>query len=242
MYEALTAANTRRWNEMTITPSRKPSLTAEAGRVHLHKDAYVAVETRLRSLGLYVPWWAIGVIHLREADLNFNAQLAQGDPLGAVSRHVPAGRGPFYGADAFLRGCLDALIDCAPHAAHWTDWSPGGTATIFELYNGLGYANKGLSSPYNWSGTDQYVRGKYVSDGVFSATEVDVQPGCMPVVKCMIALDPSIAFGPPKGPVTIAPAKPAPSPPVAPTVAKAPEAPGLWTRLEKAVDALKGQV
>jgi lysozyme family protein len=235
MYDALTAAETRRWNEMVITPSRKPSLLAEAGRVHLHKATYAAVEARLRSLNLYVPWWAIGVIHLREADLNFNDQLAQGDPLDRVSTHVPAGRGPFYGADAFLRGCLDALIDCAPHAAHWTDWSPGGSAVLFELYNGLGYANRGVPSPYNWSGSDQYVRGKYVADDVYSATAVDVQPGCMPVLKLMIGMDPTISFGPPKGPATLVP-----SPPVSPAAPKAPEAPGLWTRLEKAVDALKG--
>jgi hypothetical protein len=29
-----------------------------------------------------------------------------------------------------FRGCLDALIDCAPHAANWTDWTPGGVFTL----------------------------------------------------------------------------------------------------------------
>ena len=66
--------------------------------------------------------------------------------------------------------------------------------TLLEQYNGLGYASKGLPSPYVWSGTDQYVSGKYVADGVFSATTVDKQLGCAGLIMAMAALDPSISF------------------------------------------------
>lgn len=69
------------------------------------------------------------------------------------------GRGPFFGADAFYRAALDALIDCAPHAAKWTDWTAGGALTLLEEYNGLAYAARGVPSAYVWSGSDQYNSG-----------------------------------------------------------------------------------
>lgn len=239
MYEALVAQEAKRWSAMDLQPAHKAELVADARRVLAHKAVYQQVEAKLISLGLFVPWWFVGLTHLRESNLNFNCQLAQGDPLGLVSRHVPAGRGPFTGPDAFIRGCLDALIDCAPHSAHWTDWSPGGTAVAFALYNGLGYANKGLPSPYDWSETNQYSRGKYVSDGVFSATAVDVQPGCMGVLKCLMELDPTVQFG---RPAATRPQAAQPSQPVRPTAPPLPQVPpatkapsGLWNALGTAL-------
>lgn len=146
-----------------------------------------------------VPWYIVAVIHERESSQDFTKQLAQGDPLSRKSTHVPSGRGPFLnhptdkpGEDAFFRGALDALIDCPPHASHWHDWTPGGAMTLLEEYNGLGYANHGIPSPYVWAGSDQYIKGKYVSDGVFDANKVDVQEGCAPLLFCMKKLDPSV--------------------------------------------------
>jgi len=57
------------------------------------------------------------------------------------------------------------------------DWSIGGILTLLEQYNGLGYASRGCASPYIWSGTDQYVAGKYVADHVFDPSTVDRQIG-----------------------------------------------------------------
>ena len=42
--------------------------------------------------------------------------------------------------------------------------------------------------PYVWSGTDQYVRAKYIADGVFSASAVDKQLGCAGLIMAMAAL------------------------------------------------------
>jgi lysozyme family protein len=202
-----------------------------------------------------VPPQVIGVIHYREADLDFGSQLAQGDPLGAVSKNVPSGRGPFFnhptdppGQDAFYRGALDALIDCDPHAANWTDWSPGGTCTLMEEYNGLGYAYRGLPSAYVWSGTDQYVKGKFVRDGQFDPDTVDVQEGCAAILRCIMDINPAITFGKPvlpppeqqptpgltpSGPIS----KPAPStPPASGLDVKTPQE-ELWKMLLDAVQA-----
>ena len=72
-----------------------------------------------------------------------------------------------------------------------TDWSIGWALTKLEEYNGLGYAARGLPSPYLWSGTDQYKSGKYVRDGVYDPNAVDSQFGCAGLLKAMAGLDPT---------------------------------------------------
>jgi hypothetical protein len=105
--------------------------------------------------------------------------------------HVPAGRGPFVSWEA---AAVDALVNCAPYVARNMDWSIGSTLTTLEKYNGLGYAARGLPSPYLWSGTDQYKSGKYVRDGFFDPNTVDGQLGCVGLLKAMTALDPTAAL------------------------------------------------
>jgi lysozyme family protein len=232
----LIATNQKRWDNMNLDQARQARFTKIAQDILAPANwaRYVKI-----SQATGVPPQVIGVIHYREADLNFGAQLAQGDPLGAVSKNVPSGRGPFFNhpadppeQDAFYRGALDALIDCDPHAAKWTDWSPGGTCTLMEEYNGLGYARRGIPSAYIWSGTDQYVKGKYVRDGVFDPDEVDVQEGCAAILRCIMDINPSITFGKPvllpPGPT---PTEPMPKPAPAPTPAPGPDVETTQERL-----------
>jgi len=129
-----------------------------------------------------VPWQVIAVIHEREASQKWDRSLAQGDPWNKKSVHVPKNRGPF---NSWEDAAYDALVNCPPYAARNKDWTPGGTLAILEKYNGLGYFRKGVPSPYIWAGTDQYVKGKYVADGVYSATTVDTQLGVAGLLKYM---------------------------------------------------------
>ena len=200
---ALQTANTARWKKAKLT--RASEFGPVAKRLVAAKSRYQAVSAKTG-----VPWFVIAVIHQRESSQNFSRSLAQGDPWNAVSTHVPKGRGPFSSWEA---AAVDALAVCPPYASKWKDWSAGGTMTLLEQYNGLGYANKGIPSPYVWSGTDQYVSGKYISDGVFSPTTVDKQLGCAGLIVAMAALDPSISFGGAVAPVPDAPL-PIPKPPV----------------------------
>ena len=150
------------------------------------KARYQAVSKRTG-----IPWAFIAVVHERECSQDWAGSLAQGDPWNRVSVHVPAGRGPFK---SWEDAAIDALIDSAPHAARNTDWSIGGTLAMLEQYNGLGYAARGRPSPYIWSGTNQYVSGKYVRDGVYDPNAVDSQLGCAGLLMAMMALDPTIKF------------------------------------------------
>ncbi|MGJ4945873.1 hypothetical protein ACQR1W_35290 [Bradyrhizobium sp. HKCCYLS1011] len=176
------AENAQRWEDAKSTRS----FVAIANRLVAAKDRYQAIE---HATG--VPWFIIAVIHERECSQSWAGSLAQGDPWNKVSVHVPAGRGPFQ---SWEDAAVDALVNCAPHAAHWKDWSAGGALTLLEQYNGLGYARRGVPSPYVWAGTNQYQSGKYVRDGVYDPAVVDRQLGCAGLLMAMMALDRSIAF------------------------------------------------
>jgi lysozyme family protein len=192
---ALKCANAKRWENAKLI--RNFSSVARHLVSPSAKSTYQAVSAKTD-----VPWAAIAVIHERECSQDWTRSLAQGDPWNRVSVRVPAGRGPFKSWD---EAAIDALVNCAPYAARNKDWSIGGTLTKLEEYNGLGYATRGKPSPYIWSGTDQYVSGKYIRDGVYDPEAVDSQLGCAGLYLAMMALDPTITFTD----VTVAPAKPA---------------------------------
>ena len=182
---ALKQANAARWAVANIT--RLHEFEPVAKRLLAGKDRYRSVEAKTG-----VPWWFIAVVHEREASANFALSLAQGDPWNRRSVHVPSGRGPFTSWDD---AAVDALVRCAPFAASNKDWSVGGALTMLERYNGLGYAARGRPSPYIWAGTDQYVSGKYVSDGVYDPNAVDKQLGCAGLLKALTLIDTTISFG-----------------------------------------------
>jgi lysozyme family protein len=196
---ALTVANAKRWAAAKLMRE----FVLAARRLVAAKTRYQAVSARTN-----VPWFVIAVIHERECSQSWSGSLAQGDPWNKVSVHVPAGRGPFQ---TWEDAAVDALVNCPPHAARWTDWSVGGALSLLEQYNGLGYANRGVPSPYIWAGTDQYRSGKYVRDGIYDPAAVDRQLGCAGLLMAMMQLDPSISFGMPQ-PVSKDRAPPGPPP------------------------------
>jgi lysozyme family protein len=197
---ALTAANTQRWAQ--AKPTRNFAVIATPLVSPDARSRYQAVSARTG-----VPWPMIAVIHERECSQDWTRSLAQGDPWDHASVHVPAGRGPFK---SWEDAAVDALNDCAPYAGRNKDWSIGALLTRLEEYNGLGYAARGVPSPYVWAGTDQYRSGKYVRDGVYDPNVIDSQAGCAGLLMAMKALDPAITF---------ATAAQAPVEPIAPTPA-----------------------
>ncbi|HXO69812.1 MAG TPA: peptidoglycan-binding protein [Bradyrhizobium sp.] len=186
---ALKALNIQRWNNAKLT--RGPEFVAPATKAVANKSRYQSIETRTG-----VSWLFIAVSHYRESSQNFSKSLAQGDPWNKVSVHVPAGRGPFA---SFEDAAVDALVDCAPHAAENTDWSIGGMLTLLERYNGLAYANAGRPSPYLWSGTTIYdpptgPGGKVTHDHGPIEPVVDKQLGCAGLIMAMMKLDATITL------------------------------------------------
>jgi lysozyme family protein len=202
---ALTAKNADRWAHAKLT--REAEFTQPARVAVANKGRYLAIA---RAAGMPdIAWVFIAVSHYRESSQDFSKSLAQGDPWNAVSVHVPVGRGPFK---SFEDAAVDALVKCAPRAARLTDWSIGGVLTNLERFNGIGYAAKGIPSPYIWSGTDQYRSGKYVRDGVFDPDTVDKQLGCAGLILTMMQLDPSITFDGPAPQIQPRPIQPSDKP------------------------------
>lgn len=187
---ALTAQNAARWKVAKPAAARTSTFNQVATRLcNLHlRPSYTSVSNETG-----VPWWVIAVIHERECAQSWDCSIAQGDPWTRRSVHEPVGRGPF---SSWHNAAIDALTNCPPYAAKWTDWSAGGTLTLLERYNGLGYAagprvrntDERLPpqpSPYIWAGTDQYHSGKYVRDHYYSPDIVDSQLGCAGLLLAM---------------------------------------------------------
>lgn len=183
----LTRANADRWSKAKLT--RGPEFAKPAKTAVANKERYLEIASRSGMPD--IAWVFIAVSHYRESSQNFSDSLAQGDPWNRISVHVPAGRGPFA---SFEDAAVDALVKCSPYAARLKDWSIGGTLTNLERFNGLGYASKGKPSPYVWSGTDHYEKGKYVADGVYDPEKIDAQLGVAGLIMTMMQIDPSIRF------------------------------------------------
>ena len=166
-----------------IRPKRRVAVDQLAQRITANKARFAKVGKALR-----VPWYVVGIIHSLEAGGDFSRHLHNGDPLTARTTHVPAGR-PQTGKPPFTweQSAIDALrlrgLD------RWKDWSIPGTLYELEGYNGFGYRDyhPNVPSPYLWSYSNHYTRGKYVADGRFSATAVSQQCGAGLLLKQLVA-------------------------------------------------------
>lgn len=158
-----------------VKPEWQAFVDRTANRIIANKDKYKEVE---KATG--VPWAFIGCLHYRESDLDFKTHLHNGDPLTDRTRHEPSGR-PINGEPPFewTESAIDALE--YEKFVGLGDWTLENICERAEKYNGLGYRNRGINSPYLWSGTNNYERGKFVSDGAFSASTIDKQLGVIPL-------------------------------------------------------------
>ncbi len=167
-----------------IRPERQTEVHTAAQQVLAGKTRYTAVGT---ALG--VPWYGVGVIHSMEASLRFDRHLHNGDPLTARTVQVPAGR-PKDGSPPFTweHSATDALT--IEKYDTWGDWSIPGILFKWESFNGWGYRNfhPQVKSPYLWSFTNQYTRGKYVADGTWSDTAVSKQVGAAAILRRLAEL------------------------------------------------------
>ena len=167
------------WAEMAIRRDKLPEVDAIVDRIVSHKETYLLVERRTR-----VPWFAIAAIHNLEASGNFKRHLHNGDPLTSRTEHVPAGRPP-SGNPPFTWEESAADVLEYRRLTQVTDWSIEHLAYVFEGYNGWGYRlnHPHVKSPYLWSFSNHYAKGKYVADGKWSETAVSQQCGAVVLLK-----------------------------------------------------------
>ncbi len=161
------------WETVTLNP-----LTANllSNAVQHILDSYKRYENVGHMLG--IPAWVVGAIHYREASFDFTSWLANGDPLlrhgkPALTTHVPRGLGP---ASSWENAAEITFIHLKWHAG--MAWDLASALVHLEAYNGMGYYNRGIESPYVWAGTNHYHTGLFNRDGHFDLTLRDKRIGC----------------------------------------------------------------
>lgn len=188
-FDALAPDYAHLWETATLLPSRKAAADATAAKIIANMDRYKKVEAATS-----VPAVIVGIIHAMECGLNFSKHLHNGDPLTRRTTHVPAGR-PKTGSPPFTweESAIDALtMEGLNKVGAWT---PEVFCYQLEKYNGTGYRRlkTPINSPYLWSGTNQYSRGKYVSDGRYDPNAVSGQSGAVAILMCAMARDKTVA-------------------------------------------------
>lgn len=178
LLEQLRPSYANLWGKMIAHPEVLPEVKAQVAKILAGKLNYMGVET---STG--IPWRFIGIIHSMECDCSFKEHLHNGDPLTARTVDEPKGR-PLTGEPPFTwhDSAVDAL-QCEGFKAS-DDWSIEGMLFHWEGYNGWGYRkNHGINSPYLWSGSNEYTKGKYGSDGKYNPELVSKQIGAALLLK-----------------------------------------------------------
>lgn len=171
----------RRFTSAKVRPERRVLVEETVDSLVSHKHRYEAVGD---AVG--VPWWFVAVIHELEASGNFHAHLHNGDPLTHKTVHVPKNRPPGNPPFTFEESARDALT--LDGFAHAHDWSISHALYRLERFNGFGYRQRGINipSPYLWSFSQHYTRGKFSSDGHFDASLVSQQCGAGVLLRVMV--------------------------------------------------------
>ena len=170
----------RLWTSCAIRPERAAIVDELVDRVAKNRKRY---EAAARPAG--VPWHVVGVIHLLEAAGPSRRTSTTATRSGRRTVRVPPGR-PATGSPPFTweASAADALAQQGLNL--WRDWSVPGTLFVLERYNGFGYRPRGINSPYLWSFSNQYTKGKYVADGKYSASTVSEQCGAAVLLTRMV--------------------------------------------------------
>ena len=169
------------FNACQIRPSKGKEV--EARVEHL-----IANEPRYRALGmtLQIPWYFIGIVHSMEANFSFTSHVHNGDPLDARTIQEPKGR-PIAGNPPFSweQSATDAFT--LKKLVALSKWDTAESLYRLEAYNGFGYRSRGIATPYLWSYSQHYIKGKFVADHKFDANAVSKQAGAAVLLKALQA-------------------------------------------------------
>ena len=179
-YEPLRGEYRRMFASLSVRPERDEASAFHLAMIRKSRERYEAAGARVG-----VPWFFIAVTHALESSFNFRAHLHNGDfPLSARTRQVPAGRPlKWLPPSDWESSAVDALRLMG--FAGQGDWGLERTLYRLEAYNGFGYRRLGVPTPYLWSFSQHYDRGKFVADGKFSRTARSQQCGAAVMLKLL---------------------------------------------------------
>ncbi|WP_105435811.1 CHAP domain-containing protein [Neorhizobium tomejilense] len=173
------------WDKMSVSEAWMDAARGIVTKLVKYQSRYAAAVA-----GTAIPWWFVAVIHSMEAGMNFNRHLHNGDPLTSRTvrepKNLPVVPEPPYSwevsaADALRYERLEQV----------TDWSLPSVLYHWHRYNGIvnEYKRRGIPTPYLWSGSQHYVKGKYVRDHEFDPNEPSDQVGAAVLLRVMIDMN-----------------------------------------------------
>lgn len=162
-----------------IRPERAGEVAWHRKKLLQYRPRYEAVSQRTG-----VPWWFIGVVHALEASFNFNGHLHNGDPLSARTVQVPKNRPAVWNPPTDWESSAVDALDLKGFL-HLPDWSLAISLYRWEGYNGFGYYSRNINSPYLWSFSTHYTKGKFVADHKFDPEAVSKQCGAAVMLRAL---------------------------------------------------------
>ena len=188
--EGWSEAYSELWKTMTVSPDWAKKADAIAKKIVANQSRYATAVA-----GTTVPWWFIAIVHAMECSLRFDQHLHNGDPIEARTVRVPkdrppAGSPPFTWEESARDSIIYEKLDKID------DWSLPSAFYHWHLYNGINneYKRRGIPTPYLWSGSQHYRKGKYVADHVFDPEAVSQQVGAAVLLNALVDLG-AVAIG-----------------------------------------------
>lgn len=181
------------FNQAQIKPGAESKVKAAYTQLVANKRRYEAVAARFNATG--IPWYLIGILHMRESSYNFYKHLHNGDPLTGKTFNVPAGRPLFPPAAGpgrsytWEESAFDAISIMLQQAPSWRNYQQDSSVPSLlnkiESFNGNGYRrlSNPIPSPYLWSDSTLQQPGKFIADGRYSPATMDQQVGGATLLK-----------------------------------------------------------
>lgn len=184
--KALSAEYQQLFASCTVQSQHQTAVERLARQLTQQQPRYAAVEKLT-----HIPWPIIAVIHAMEASQRFDRHLHNGDPLHSRTVQAPAHRPLTKPPFTWEASAIDALHYSG--LAKWRNWSVAGTLFQLEAYNGWGYRryHSQVLSPYLWSFSGHYQRGKYAADGKFDTHLISQQCGAAVLLKHLSVFTPA---------------------------------------------------
>jgi lysozyme family protein len=166
------------FNTCAINMARLQEINTIVNKIEVNAARYKTIQ-----VDTTVPWFFIAILHNMESGMNFDGHLHNGDPLIARTVQVPKNRPPAGDPPfSFKASAVDALK--LKKFDTQTSWDLPQILYRLEKYNGFGYREyHDIFSPYLWSGSNHYTKGKYVADNQWSDTAVSKQIGAAVILR-----------------------------------------------------------
>lgn len=160
---------TQQWYKRQIDSAKveeSQMLNEITNKMVFHSHRYIPIQNKTG-----VPWELVAAIHYLESRMDFRRNLFNGQPWKEKTTKQPVGLGPWR---SWEESAIEAMSIRTFKAKDITLES---MLEYAEAYNGMGYYNRKIFSPYLWAGTNKYKKGLFIHDYVFDADGEQKVPG-----------------------------------------------------------------